>query len=191
MHFNPSRRSDVHCGSRIGRYDYLPVREGWCVKWDLQNLRRFRLRIFGLVGTQWLRTQPFIFLFVGFIGSLGAGGIFFAPSLPLSSNLRLNGLQPIGTCATSVDFLTNSGLANHTDRYPHTSPASLTLPGSLGVSNAGVVCSGSSGSSFDPRHFFMDHIYPPSTTVSGSSPPSLRRRLRTPPMILHSTPFPS
>nr|VZI29779.1 unnamed protein product [Spirometra erinaceieuropaei] len=105
----------------------------------------------------------------GFIGSLGAGGIFFAPSLPLSSNLRLNGLQPIGTGAASVDFLTNSGLANHTDRYPHTSSASLTLPDSLGVNNAGVVCSGSSGSSFDPRHFFMDHIYPPSTTVSGNS----------------------
>ncbi|KAL7057194.1 hypothetical protein AAHC03_018921 [Spirometra sp. Aus1] len=161
MHFNPSRRNDVHCGSRIGRYDYLPAREGWCVKWDLQNLRRFGLRIFGLVGTQWLRTQPPIFLFVGLIGSLGAGGIFFAPSLTLFSNLRLNGLQPIGTGAASADFLPNSGPANHTDIYPHTSPPSLTLPGSLGVSNGGVVFSGSSS---DPRHFFVDLIYPPVTT---------------------------
>ncbi|KAL7056844.1 hypothetical protein AAHC03_019447 [Spirometra sp. Aus1] len=98
-------------------------------------------------------------------GGLGAGGIFFAPSLPLSSNLRLNGLQPVGPGAASADFLTNSGLANHTDLYPHTSPPSSTLPGSLGVSNGGVVCSGSSGSSSDPRHFFVDRIYPPFTTI--------------------------
>ncbi|KAL7052955.1 hypothetical protein AAHC03_026356 [Spirometra sp. Aus1] len=168
MHFNLSRGSDVHGGSRIGRYDYLPVREGLCVKWDLQNLRRVGLRIFGLVGTQWLRTQAPIFLFVGLTGGLDAGGIFFAPSLPLFSNLRLNGLQPIGPGVASTDFLTNNGPANHTDIYPHTSPPSLTLPGSLGVSNGGVVCSGSSGSSSDPRHFFVDRIYPPFTTIQHS-----------------------
>ncbi|KAL7054777.1 hypothetical protein AAHC03_025775 [Spirometra sp. Aus1] len=28
MHFNLSRRSDVHCGNHICRYDYQPVREG-------------------------------------------------------------------------------------------------------------------------------------------------------------------
>nr|VZI34203.1 unnamed protein product [Spirometra erinaceieuropaei] len=168
MHFNLSRRSDVHGGSLICRYDYQSVTEGWCVMWDLQNLRWVGLHIFGLVGTQWLRTQSPIFLFVGLTEGLGAGGIFFVPSLPLSSNLRLNGLQPIGTGAASTDFLTNSDLANHTDLYSHTSP-SLTLPGSLGVRNGGVVCSGSSGSSSDPRHFFVDLIYPPFTTVSGNS----------------------
>nr|VZI48279.1 unnamed protein product [Spirometra erinaceieuropaei] len=88
---------------------------------------------------------------------------------PKCSNLRLNGLRPIGPGAASTDFLTNSDLANHTDLYSHTSPPSLTLPGSLGVRNGGVVCSGSSGSSSDPRHFFVDLIYPPFTTVSGNS----------------------
>ncbi|VDN37079.1 unnamed protein product [Dibothriocephalus latus] len=92
--------------------------------------------------------------------------------MPLSSNLRLNGLQPVGPGAASADFLTNSGLANHADLYSHSASSNMAAQsgsrGGNGVGGSGgsVVCSGSSS---DPRHFYMDRIYPPFTTVSGNS----------------------